>query len=213
VQQLRRRLLGDLGAWGDQDVIREARWRFDAFVKDRSSMGPDDQAVVLAIVMRDADAARFEQVHAMAKQAKDAAELERYYTALVDVRDPRLAAQVAQIALSSELPPQAAQLHLRLVLGLASDHHQLAWSTFSSNVDTLMAPFPMFASLFVAQNVPAAFWDSVPLDQLDAWVRAHVPAEMSDNVDRGMESARFKLSEKQALVPAADAYLHSINNR
>jgi hypothetical protein len=32
---------------------------------------------------------------------------------------------------------------------------------------------------------------------------------MSANVDRGMESARFMLSEKQALVPAADAYVHS----
>jgi hypothetical protein len=70
-----------------------------------------------------------------------------------------------------------------------------------------MAPFPSFAPLIVAQYVPAGFWDSVPLDQLEAWVRAHVPAEMSDNVDRGMESAHFKLSEKQALVPATDQYV------
>jgi aminopeptidase N len=213
VQQLRRTLLGDLGAWGDQDVISEARRRFDAFVTDRSSVRPDDQEVVLSIVMRDADPTTFEQVHAMARQASDAAELERYYTALADVRDPQLAAQLVQIALSSELPPQAARLRLGLVLGLARYHHELAWSTFSSNVDTLISPFPMFAPLIVSQYVPAALWDSVPLDQLEAWVRAHVPAEMSENVDRGMESARFKLSEKQALVPAADAYLHSINSR
>ena len=209
VQKLRRTLLADLGAWGDQEVIGEARRRFSAFVKDHSGLGPDDQEAILSIVMRDADAATFEQVHAMAKAAREEPERQRYYRALVDVGDPQLAAQAAQIALSSELPPQEAQLRLGLVAGLAKEHHELAWSTFSNNADSLLAPFPSFAPLIVAQYVPAGFWDSVPLDQLEAWVRAHVPAEMSDNVDRGMESAHFKLSEKQALVPAVDAYLRS----
>jgi len=53
------------------------------------------------------------------------------------------------------------------------------------------------------------FWDSVPLDQLESWVRAQVPEQMSPNVARGMETARFKLSEKSALVAAADAYVSS----
>jgi aminopeptidase N len=209
VQTLRRTLLSDLGAWGDQQVIAEARRRFDLFMKDRASLGPDDQAMVLSIVMRGADADTFDQVHALAKQAGDEADLQRYYSALDYVRDPQLAAQVVQIALSSELPPQAAQLRLRLVFGLARYHPQLAWSTFTDHQDAIMAPFPTFASLMIAQYVPVAFWDSLPLDQLESWVRAHVPAEMSVNVDRGMESVRFKLSEKQALVVAVDQYLNT----
>jgi len=209
VQTLRRTLLSDLGAWGDQQVIAEARRRFDLFMKDRASLGPDDQAMVLSIVMRGADADTFDQVHALAKQAGDQADLQRYYSALDYVRDPQLAAQVVQIALSSELPPQAAQLRLRLVFGLARYHPQLAWSTFTDHQDAIMAPFPTFASLMIAQYVPVAFWDSLPLDQLESWVRAHVPAEMSVNVDRGMESVRFKLSEKQALVVAVDQYLNT----
>jgi hypothetical protein len=77
-------------------------------------------------------------------------------------------------------------------------------------VDSLMSPFPSFAPLLIAQYIPKIYWDSVPLDQLEAWVRAHVPAEMSANVQRGMESARFKFSEQQALIPAADAYVSSV---
>jgi hypothetical protein len=34
-----------------------------------------------------------------------------------------------------------------------------------------------------------------------------VPAEMSRDIERGMEAARFKLAEKAALVREADAYL------
>jgi len=207
VQTLRRTLLSDLGAWGDQQVIDEARRRFDRFIKDHASLGPDDQAMVLSIVMRGADAATFEQVHALAKQAGDETELQRYYGALDYVRDPQLAEQVMQIALSSELPPQAAQQRVRLVIGLARNHPQLAWSTFTEHVDTLMAPFPSFAPIIIAQYVPVGFWDSLPPDQLESWVRAHVPAEMSVNVDRGMESVHVKLAEKQALVAAADQYL------
>jgi aminopeptidase N len=210
VQQLRRTLLRDLGSWGDQSTVDEAGRRFDAFVKDHRALGPDDQAVVLSIVARGADAATFEQLHALAKAAKDQAELERYYTALMSVRDPQLATQAAQIALSAELPPQAAMIRFRLVAALSDEHHELSWSTFTNHVDSLMSPFPSFAPLLIAQYIPKIYWDSVPLDQLEAWVRAHVPAEMSANVQRGMESARFKFSEQQALIPAADAYVSSV---
>jgi aminopeptidase N len=209
VQELRRTLIGDLGAWGDPQIIAEARRRFDAFVKDQGTLSPDDQAMVLSIVMRNADEATFAQVHAMAKAARDQAELERYYTALTRVRDPQLASQVVQIALSSELPPQSKQLPLQLVLSLARDHPQLAWSAFTDNLDPLLAQDPMFKSLIIAQYVPQVFWNALPPEQLESWVRAHVPAEMSDNVDRGMESARFLASEKQSLVPATDSYVKS----
>jgi aminopeptidase N len=213
VQELRRTLLSDLGAWGDPGTIDEARRRFDAFLKDHHSLAPDDQTVVLTIVARNADAASFEELHALAKAAKDEADMERYYTALMSVRDPQLAAPAAQIALSPELPPQSASIRLRLVFGLADENGPLSWSTFSDHVDTLMSPFPSSASLRLAQYVPSYYWDSVPLDQLEAWVRAHVPSEMSANVERGMETARFRLSEKEALVPAADSYVGSLPRR
>jgi hypothetical protein len=59
--------------------------------------------------------------------------------------------------------------------------------------------------------------DSAPIfaDPVCRWFgwragsKAHVAAEMSPNVDKGMEDARFKASEKALLVPAADAYVAS----
>lgn len=36
---------------------------------------------------------------------------------------------------------------------------------------------------------------------------------MAPNVERGMETARFRLSEKGALVPAADAYVSAQSRR
>jgi aminopeptidase N len=79
VQRLRRKLLSDLGIWGDSAVIDEARKRFSAFVTDHKAITPDYQAVVLSIVAHYADAATFDRLHAIARAATDQAVLERYY--------------------------------------------------------------------------------------------------------------------------------------
>jgi len=166
--------------------------------------------MVLAIVARSADAAAFEQLHAVAKSAGNETELRRYYRALMQVRDPQLAAQAAQIAVSPEIPPQAAAARLRLVAELNDENPQLAWVTFTQNNDMLMAPQGRYAPLIVAQFSPEMFWNSAPLDQIETWVRSHSPAEMADNVARGMESARSKFAEKTTLTQAADVYVNSL---
>ncbi|HEX4151427.1 MAG TPA: M1 family aminopeptidase [Steroidobacteraceae bacterium] len=208
-RELRITLLGDLGRWGDEATIREASRRFEAFVKDRNTLGPDQQSTVLGIVAEYANAATFDELHTIAKQAKDETERERYYLALASVRDPKLALEVAQIALSDELPPEAASLRLQMMLALAAEHKRLSWDTFTANEKRLLEAVPSEGPLILAQIVPSVYWDAVPLDQLESWVRGHVPAEMSDAVARGMETARFKLKEKNALVAAADAYVNA----
>ena len=162
---------------------------------------------MLTIVARYADAATFRQLHGVAKSAANETELRRYYTALMDVRDPALAAAAAAIALSGEIPPQADSLRLWLVLALSDEHQRLAWDTFVDHLDSLLAPHQPYGPLYVAQYGPGMFWSSVPLDQLEAWVKANVPAEMTADVARGMETARFKIAEKSALVEATDQYL------
>ena len=142
VQRLRRTVIGDLGAWGDEAIIAEARRRFAEFVKDRNSIPPDEQAVVLSIVARDADAATFAQLHEIAKSARNETELRRYYTALMQVRDPQLAAAAVKIAFSAEIPPQAESLRLWLVFALSEAHQQLAWNAYVGHLDSLLAPAP-----------------------------------------------------------------------
>jgi aminopeptidase N len=209
IQRLRRTILEDLGSWGDLEVIAEARRRFAAFVTDHHAIAPDDQNFVLGIVARNSDAATFEQLHAIAKAATTETEQRRYYQALMVVRDPKLAAQAAALAVSAEIPPQAAAVRLSLVNSVASESPQLAWTTLTQNLDMLMVPQGRYGPLIIAQFVPEGFWDAVPLDQLESWCRAHVPAEMTDNVSRGMESAHFMQDEKARLAEAADGYVRT----
>jgi aminopeptidase N len=205
VQQMRVTLIADLGAWRDPEILAQARVRFEAFLRDHGAISPDDQAMILGLVARDADPAVFEQLHAIAKAARDETEQRRYYTVLMHVRDRQLAQQAAQIALSDEIPPQGANWRLGLLLALAHEHPQLAWNTFIEHAESLLASNPKYAPLITSQYVPEYFWNGESPDRIEQWVRAHVAPQMSRNVDRGMEAARFRLSEQQALLAALDA--------
>jgi aminopeptidase N len=210
VGDLRDTLLRALSRWGDQATIDEARRRFAAFVQDPHGVSADMQTTLLRIVGQNADAATFAQLHKLAKDAKDDTFMERCYVALARVRDPDLARQVVQIALSDELPPQANTLGLRLILTLAREHPRLSWDTYIAHQDQLMKSVASEERpLQLAQQTPAVYWDALPLDQLEAWVRANIPKGAADNLARGMESARHLAAQKLVLVKAADAYLAS----
>jgi aminopeptidase N len=211
VRMLRRMVLEDLGFWGDQGVVDEARRQFGVFVTDHGAIEPDDQPFILNIVARNADPATFEKMLALAKQATTDIDRQRYYRALANVRDRQLASRVAEISVSSELPPEDSLLRVTMVAMLSAEQPQLSWQTFTGHSDTLMAPLAGYASSEMAELVPTIYWNGIPLAEIDSWLRAHEPADMSANVDRSMETARFKLAEKTALVAAADAYIQAGN--
>jgi aminopeptidase N len=207
IQELRRALIGDMGEWGDESVVSEARRRFALFVKDRQAIAPDYRSVILDIVAREADAAAYEQIYQLGKASSDDVEKQRYYSALMNVRDPKLVEQAAKIITSSDIPPQIDSLRLQLIVALAHEHQQLAWNTFTANSESIMKASTTYGPLVMAQYLPQSFWSGVPLSDVETFVRAHVSAQMSDMVDRGMESARFKLNEKTLLVHEADRFV------
>ena len=48
------------------------------------------------------------------------------------------------------------------------------------------------------------FWNSIPLDTLQAWATSHGDAGMAATLNDSLETARFRLDEKNRLVAAAD---------
>ncbi|HEX9139653.1 MAG TPA: M1 family metallopeptidase [Steroidobacteraceae bacterium] len=209
VRKLRQIVLEDLGFWGDQSVIDEARLRFEGLFAGRDVIEPDSQPFILNIVSRNADSATFEQLRALAKRAVNVIDRQRIYRALANVRDRQLAIQVAEISVSPELPPEDSTVRVDMVTKLSAEHPQLSWQTFSNHAETLMAPLSGYAPSAMAELVPRTYWNGISLAEIDGWLRAHEPADMSINVDRSMETAQFKLAEKAALVAAVDAYIQA----
>ncbi len=207
---LRATVLHALGTSGDADVIAEARRRFDLFVTDHHALAADEQSIVLDIVGNHADAATFAKLHELAKTASDQAEMTRWYSALMLVRDPALAKQAAAIAMSNEIPPQAGIVRIQLIAELADWNRQLSWETFTAHSKELLALDPTYAPLILSQKVPEFYWDALPLEELERWVRSQLPPEMAPNIARGMEAARQRVAQKALLVRQTDEYTSTL---
>lgn len=205
VQNLRRTVLGQLGIWGDLATVAEARKRFAAFLADRKAVAPDDQFMVMSIVASSATPAEFEQLHAVAKDARNETELRRYYQALTLVRDPALARKVGAMLVSDAIPKQAGTARLPLLARMVDEHPQLAWDLFKQHVDTLLEAYAPFGLTFLSQEAPELFWRAAPPEQLEAWFKQKVPADMAPQLARGLETARFKQGEAAKMRAAAAA--------
>jgi aminopeptidase N len=205
-QMTRRLLIEHLGEWGDPAVVAEARRRFAAFVADRSSLDSEQQAVVLTIVAQNADQTAFDQLHAIAKTSENETQVRRYYGALTAVHDPKLVQQALEILMSPEIPPQAAGVRSRLITEMAPNSPQVVWRFYKTHADELNASRSEFQRALAIANVPNAFWNAAPLDELEAFVKTNGAPAPAQFVARAMEEARFSLALRARLVPAADAY-------
>jgi aminopeptidase N len=207
VQQLRHALIEALGSWGDTAVIAEARRRYAAFRAHPASLAADDQGVVLSVVGQYADATTFEELLALARSATDPSEVSRYWAVPMTVADPALAARAAALAVSDQVPPQATAIRFGMVATVAARHPRLAWQVFSGNAPVVLQALGQYATMVIARDIPELFSQGIPLAEIEAWIRAKVPAEVGPVVDRGLEAARLRLAENAAMVEAADAYL------
>jgi aminopeptidase N len=205
--QLRRLLLASLGEWGDPDVIADAQRRFQGFIAQRSSIAPDDQAYILSIVAQNADATTFDRLHTLAQTASDDTEIRRFYTAIMNVKNPVLAQRTAELAVSEELPPQVADLRLIMLAQLAVLHPRLSWQTLNAQLDRVMAPYVGIAGLIYAQNIPQIYWSDIPVTEFDEFVRAHVPKELGTAADAGLADAHTHLAERETLRMGMDSVL------
>ena len=202
---VRRQLALALGLWGDEAVIADMRQRFSLYASDRAAETPDEQAVIIAVVARHADAATFGTLNALAVAAPDLASQQRDFAALALVADPELAAEALRMALSDEIPPQAEFLRLNMVTALAALHPQLSWDALNGNLNRLTARLTDTAQTFIAQSVPATYWHGIPGAVIDDFVQANVAPELADDIERGRETLHFLLTGQSRLVGQADA--------
>jgi aminopeptidase N len=207
IRKLRRLVLAHLGAWKDTETVDLAQRRFARWVVDRPALSADEQSLVLPIVAQYADPETFSQLRKLAKSAPNETELARLYTAMMRVDSDTLADDAEQIPASEDIPPQAGALRFRLVAALADRHPALAFKALRQSRDRILAPLGQYRELTLAQRVPTLLWDALPVDDLEAWLKAQVSADLGQVLDSGMEYARFAIAEQERLAHALEQEL------
>ena len=137
---LRRTLLATLGQLDDAAVIAEARRRFAAWIVDPATLSGAPRQTVLSIVAGHADAATWDQLHALGQKATDITDKTRFYAYLGRSHDPAIADRALALALTSEPSATDAPEIITAVAGVFPDK---AWDFIMAHrtqVETLIEP-------------------------------------------------------------------------
>ena len=137
---LRTTVLGTLGQLDDAAVVAEARRRFAAWLADPSSLTGTSRQTMLRIVADHADAATWDQLHALAQKATDPTDKTRLYRYLGASRDPALADRALALALTSEPPATDAPEIIAGVAGNFPTRRSTSPSLHRDQVEAMLEP-------------------------------------------------------------------------
>jgi aminopeptidase N len=201
---LRSAVLAALGDFGDAAVLAEARRRFAAMVADPSSVDPTTRRTVLVIVAEQADAATWDQIHALAKAATSQLARREYYTLLGLAEDPALAKKALDLSFSGEPDPTTAP---GIVAAVSRRHPEMAFDFAVSRWD-LISRFlePTTLAAAIPRLVSQAS-DPALIPKLDAFAAAHIPAGARQDVLKAEATMRYLGQVRTQRLPEVDRWL------
>jgi aminopeptidase N len=201
---LRTQLIGALGNLGDSGVIDEARRRFAAREHDPKAVPAALRKTIFAIVARHADAATWDQLHAMAKAEKTPLIKDQLYSLLSYAEDDALARRALELAITDE--PGAT--NSAGMIGIAAyQHPELAFDfalAHRTKVDTLVDSTSR--SRYYPRLGGASF-DPAMIGKIKAYADAHIAAGSRRAADAAIATIKYRMMIRNERLPAIDAWL------
>lgn len=203
-KELRSSLIGTLAGLEDAQVIAEAQRRFDTFLVKPGSLSPDLRSSVLGVVARNADAATWDKLHALAKQETSAMVRDQYYGLLALPKDKALAQRALDMALTDE---PGATNSAGMIGGVSREHADMAFDFAVANrekVDTLVD------STSRARYYPGLGRSADNLqmvDKIKAFADAHIAPTSRRDAETAIAGIQTKLRLRAERKPQVDAWL------
>ena len=130
---LRSTVLGQLGAFGEDELLQEAQRRFHRFLKEPSSLSPDLKGVVYSLAARSGDGDTFETFRRLALEADLQEEKLRLLGAMARFHDQDLMTKALELSLSPEVRSQDTVTLVSSVAGNPGGGRDLAWDFIKNN--------------------------------------------------------------------------------
>jgi aminopeptidase N len=203
--QARNTALQMLAYCGDQATIDQAKTLFAQYVKDPSSFAPLNRDAVLQVAGYAADEQIYGQLLKMAIAEKDPTQQQRYFFAVFSAKDPQLAAQTLQMTL--HLPPQFAPYAPFIIGFVGQQHPRIAWNFLNAHTKELFANVSSFERVGFVTGVARFFWQGILADEIEAFLKANVPAGGQQELAKAMLAVRTNQELATRLVPQIDAYV------
>ena len=207
---LRARLISMLGAFGDADIVAEAKRRFKGFLQDPNSLPSALRESVSYVVGHSADRESYDALLALARRSTTTNERVRYYFAAASARDPALARDTLALTLTDELPNTIITGLINTVAS-SGEQRDLAWDFVQKNFDALTAKLgPSFGDLFVA-NFMTNFSDEAHAAELLHFAPAQATSGGRVMTARALETMAIAADLKARTLPQIDAWIRDRN--
>lgn len=137
---LRSLVTGSLGKLGDEEILDEAKKRFNEFLKKPDSLHPDLRGVVYSLVAWNGDNKTYEVLLKQFRKATMQEEKLRFLGALSTFQDEQLLARTLKFALTKEVRSQ--NLHLPIMRVAANPYgRKLVWPWVKKNWKQIVKKF------------------------------------------------------------------------
>ena len=203
-RQLRSSMIAMLGGLGDAKVLAEARRRFDASATDPSALPADLRRTVLGMVARNADAATWDKLHAMAKAEKSSMLRDQYYGLLAAAKDKALAQRALDMALTDE---PGATNSASMLSTVAWEHPDMAFDfavAHREKVDTLVDSTSR-ARFYPGLGGSAT--DLAMVDKINAFAEKYIAPTSRRDAERVVNGIQTRVKLRQQRLPQIEAWL------
>jgi len=189
----------------DPATIAEGRARFAKYVQSPSSFTPLNRDVILGVAGYAADKEIYQELLQLGMKSTDPNDQQRYFFAAFSAKDKSLAQM--SLAMTLKLPPEFAPFAPFIVSAVGSEHPQEAWTFLKANSNKLFGAASAFERVAFVSGTAQAFWQGIPADQIEAFLKANVPSGGDKEIAKAMVNVRTNQQLAARLVPQIDSYV------
>ncbi len=187
-------VLLQLGNYGDQDTLREARRRFDTYVRESSSVHPDIRGVVLALSARQGDRSMYETMWELRRRAPTQEEQVRLLVALTQFQQKDLLQDTLERSLSREVRHHET---IRAVIEVAGNRHgrELAWRFLKDNWPEFDRRYGEGGfGLMRLVSITGGFTTQEMLEDVQEFFQAHPVPAAERSIRQSLERIRLNIA-------------------
>lgn len=188
---LRNLVIGSLGRLGDEEILDEAKKRFNEFLKKPNSLSPDLRSTVYSLVAWSGDEKTYEILLKQYKKATMQEEKLRFLGALSSFQDEMLLTRTLKFALSKEVRSQ--NLHLPIMRVAANPYgRKLIWPWIKKNWTQIVKKFGVGSPLInrvIATT--SAVYDSKKEPEIRCFFKMHPTPGIEMKLAQTLERIRI----------------------
>ena len=202
-------VLSQIGSYGDQEVLDQARERFQQHIKDRAGVRPDIRGVVFSLTGQAGDRAIYDQLWKLEKETDLQEEKIRLLIALTRFEDRGLLSETLERSLSSEVRLQDT---ISVVSGVASNPagRKLAWEFVKDNWPEFDQRYGTGGfGLMRLVSMCGTFTSAESLDDVETFFAGHPAPAAERTIRQAVERIRLNIKWLEQNQDEVAAWLDS----